>query len=188
MNHKSFQEMRIEIILRNKNGINFILAASICWVIISLLWTSHIDSGMLVLYSFMATMPLLPLAWVLGKVFKTEWKIANNSLNDLGLWLNFAQLFYFPLLIVVLMKNHNDMPMALAIITGAHFFPYAWFYQTKSYAVMAGVISVGSAYIGYLNLGHTGGHWIGALVAVCLWILAFWIYRDYKKFKKIHSV
>lgn len=178
--------MRSEIILRNKNGINFILAASICWLIISFLWTSHINSGKLVLYTFMATMPLLPLAWLFGKVFKTDWKIENNPLNDLGLWFNFAQLFYFPLLIVVLMKNHYDMPMALAIITGAHFFPYAWFYQTKAYAVMAGVISIGSAYIGYQGYGH-GGHWIGALVAVSLWILAIWIYRDYNLFRKKHK-
>ena len=77
------------------------------------------------------------------------------------------------------------MPMALAIITGAHFFPYAWFYQTKAYAVMAGLISIGSAYIGYLEYDH-GGHLIGAWVAVCLWILAVWIYRDYIQFKKKH--
>lgn len=182
MTTKSFQEMRTEIILRNKNGINFILAASICWLGISFLWTSRLSSGELVLYSFMATMPLLPLAWLLGKVFKTEWKIANNPLNDLGLWLNFAQLFYFPLLFFVLMRDNYDMPMALAIITGAHFFPYAWFYQTKSYAVMAGVISVGSAYIGYQGNEHAG-HWIGAFVAVCLWILGIWLYADYKRFK-----
>ena len=43
------------------------------------------------------------------------------------------------------------MPMALAIITGAHFFPYAWFCQTKSFAVMAGVITIGAAYIGQLG-------------------------------------
>ena len=102
MSEKSYQEMRTEIVLRNKNGINFILAASVCWVIIAFLWISHMDSGKLVLYSFIATMPMLPLAYLLGKVFKTSWKIEQNPLNDLGLWLNIAQLFYFPLLIVVL--------------------------------------------------------------------------------------
>ena len=154
MSEKSYQEMRTEIVLRNKNGINFILAASVCWIIIAFLWMGHMDSGTLVLYSFMATMPMLPLAYLLGKVFKTSWKIEQNPLNDLGLWLNIAQLFYFPLLIVVLIKDNYDMPMALAIITGAHFFPYAWFYQTKSFAVMAGVITIGAAYIGQLGYSH----------------------------------
>ncbi len=186
MTSKSYQEMRTEIVLRNKNGINFILSASVCWIIIAFIWMGHADSGKLVLYSFMATMPMLPLAFLLGKVFNTSWKIENNPLNDLGLWLNIAQLFYFPLLIVVLMKNNYDMPMALAIITGAHFFPYAWFYQTKSFAVMAGVISIGAAYIGYLDYSH-GGHFIGAWVAICLWILAAWLYWDYTKFKKLNS-
>ncbi len=175
--------MRTEIILRNKNGINFIVAASICWVIISFLWTSDMNSGKLVFYSFMATMPMLPLAYLFGKLFKTSWKIENNPLNSLGLWLNFAQLFYFPLLFVVLMKNHNDMVMALAIITGAHFFPYTWLYNTKAYAVIAGIITIGAAYIGYQNYPF-GSHLIGAFVAVCLFILAFWIYADYKRLAK----
>ena len=77
--------------------------------------------------------------------------------------------------------------MALAIITGAHFFPYAWFYQTKSFAVMAGVITIGAAYIGQLEYRHVG-HFIGAWVAICLWILAGWLYRDYSRFKKRHSL
>ena len=183
MTNKSYQEMRTEIVLSNKNGINFILAASICWITIAFIWMGHADSGKLVLYSFIATMPMLPLAYLFGKIFKTSWKIEDNALNDLGLWLNLAQLFYFPLLIVVLMKNNYDMPMALAIITGAHFFPYAWFYQTKSFAIMAGVISIGAAYIGYLDYSH-GGHFIGAWVTICLWILAAWLYWDYTKFKK----
>ena len=72
------------------------------------------------------------------------------------------------------MKNNYDMPMALAIITGFLIsFPYAWFYQTKSFAIMAGVISIGFAYIGYLDYSH-GGHFIGAWVTICLWILAAW--------------
>lgn len=175
--------MRTEIVLMNKNGVNFILAASFCWLIITLLWRSSLAEGKLVLYSFMATMPMLPLAFALGKIFKTSWKIANNPLNDLGLWLNMTQLFYFPLLFVVISKDSNDMPMALAIITGAHFFPYAWFYQTKAYAVMAGLISVGAALIPQLNLGNEGSL-TSAWVVVCLWILAVWIYKDYLGFEK----
>lgn len=72
MTNRSYEEMRSEIILLNKNGINFILAASICWVIISLIWMSHMNSGKLVLYSFLATMPMLPLVFVFGKIFKTS--------------------------------------------------------------------------------------------------------------------
>lgn len=39
--------------------------------------------------------------------------------------------------------------MTYAIITGAHFFPYAWFYNVRAYAVMAGVIAMGSMLIGW---------------------------------------
>jgi len=40
--------------------------------------------------------------------------------------------------------------MAYAIITGAHLFPYAWFYEEKGYAVTAVIISVGAMVIAFV--------------------------------------
>lgn len=126
---------------------------------------------------------MLPLAYALGKLFNTSWKIENNRLNDLGLWLNMAQLFYFPLLFVVISKDPKDLPMALGIITGAHFFPYAWFYQTKAYAVIAGLIAIGAALIPEFDL-EKGQALISAWIVLCLWFLAIWIYKDYLRFSQ----
>ena len=92
---------------------------------------------------------MLPLAWLFSRVMKTTWTIATNPLQPLGLWLNFAQLFYFPILVFVYAKQPQHFIMTYAIITGAHFFPYAWFYNVRAYAVMAGVIAVGSMLIGW---------------------------------------
>jgi hypothetical protein len=40
--------------------------------------------------------------------------------------------------------------MVYAIITGGHFFPFAWFYKTNLYAVFAGIISIGAMTLGLI--------------------------------------
>ena len=78
---------------------------------------------------------MLPFAFLLSKFLDTY---GCNPLQPLGLWLNFAQLFYFPFLVFILIKNPTYFVMVYVIITGAHFFPYAWFYNEKAFAIMAG--------------------------------------------------
>ena len=46
----------------------------------------------------------MPLARLLSKPLRTIWTLPHNPLQPLGLWLNFAQLFYFPLLVFVYMR------------------------------------------------------------------------------------
>ncbi|WP_247235571.1 DUF7010 family protein [Telluribacter sp. SYSU D00476] len=178
---KSFEQQREEIILLNKNGVNFLVAASICWLIITVIWYLPYSTVSRAYFTFYASMPMLPLAFLFSKVFGTSWKIPDNPLNDLGLWLNLAQLFYFPFIFIMLGQNPLYMPMALAIITGAHFFPYAWFYQSKGFAVMAGVIAIGTTLIGTSTRLDTPPLWTGLFMVVSLWVLALWVYRDYKK-------
>ncbi|MCE7992259.1 MAG: hypothetical protein HEP71_09775 [Roseivirga sp.] len=179
-NELSFPQLRHQVITENKNGINFIIAASICWLLISTNWLMPYSMQNKALYTFFCTAPMMPLAFLLSKTFKTSWKIPNNPLNELGLWLNFAQLFYFPFVFIFFAQYPEQFVMAFAIIRGAHFFPYAWFYNTKSYAVMAGVISLGSALIGTM-VKENPSAMVAGFITLCLWVLSFWIFADYKK-------
>ncbi len=122
---------------------------------------------------------MLPFAFMLSKVFKTEWKLRNNPLQPLGMWLNLAQLFYFPFLIFTMIKFPDYFVMVYAIITGAHFFPYAWFYQEKAYAVFAGVISIGSLFAGlYFPIENI--YVIPLFTAASLVVLGTLIFASYK--------
>lgn len=72
------------------------------------------------------------------------------------------------------------MIIFFAVITGAHFFPYGWFYQALGYYVMAPVISLSMMVMGWavspLQL------WIiPMLMPLFLVILIFWLWIDYKK-------
>ena len=95
MTNKDIDKLRIELSVKAKNGIDFTLGASIIWFIVAYIWTLKFNSYDKSIFVFIVGAPLLPLAFVLSKIFKTNWKLADNPLQPLGLWLNFAQLIYF---------------------------------------------------------------------------------------------
>ena len=185
MNQNSFDQLRLELSVKAKNGINFIMAATICWGIIAFVWMNPGIPTQQALFTFFAVGPMMPLAWAFSKLLKTAWTVENNPLNPLGLWLNFAQLFYFPFIFIAFNRNPEQMPMALAIITGAHLFPYAWFYKTKAYAIMAGVISVGAAIIG-CNSGNSG-FYVAAFMVVGLVTLVGFLWISLKNNDRIYK-
>jgi Na+/H+ antiporter NhaD/arsenite permease-like protein len=76
--------------------------------------------------------------------------------------------------------------MAYAIITGAHLFPYAWFYDEIGYAIAAILISVGALVIS-LSVEPGKIYFIPIYTAVILLLLGIWIYVNYMKLRKKHE-
>ncbi|QKX07418.1 hypothetical protein HN014_21705 [Aquimarina sp. TRL1] len=150
MTQNNFGVIKSTIQQQAKKGIDFITAGTIVWIGISFIWMLDYTPYNKSVITFIFGTVMLPLAFGLSKVFKTNWKIKDNPLQPLGLWLNFAQLFYFPLLVFVLLKQPDYFIMAYAIITGAHFFPYAWFYDEIGYLIAAGIIAIGALLIALL--------------------------------------
>jgi hypothetical protein len=154
-----FAALRLELSVKAKNGLDFIVAASLVWAGIAGVWLLPGSPTHKSFITFFVGALTLPLAWGLSKLFRTIWTLPHNPLQPLGLWLNFAQLFYFPFLIFIFSAHPAYFIMTYGIITGAHFFPYAWFYKAPPYAAMAGVISVGSLVIG-LRTATTAAYWV----------------------------
>ena len=177
---ESFDKFKIELSLKARNGIDFTLSATIIWGLVAYIWTLPISSYNKSVLVFMVSSLLLPTALGLSKILKTQWKIEENPLQPLELWLNFAQLFYFPFLIFTLVKMPDYFIMTYAIITGAHLFPYAWLYKTKWYAIFAGVIAVG-AFILALMLPKTQMYYIALITSLLLLVLSIGLYFDARK-------
>ena len=183
----SFEKLKLEIQLQAKNGIDFIFAAAITWFGVFLIWKfTHSASYDKSVLTFIWGAILIPLALVFSKILKTNWKIKENPLQPLGLWLNFAQLIYFPFLIFILIKYPDYFIMTYAIITGAHLFPYAWFYDEIGYAVAAVIISVGSMLIAlFVTVNHI--YYIPVFTSLALLLLGVWILIRFQKLKKKHA-
>ncbi|WP_238719004.1 DUF7010 family protein [Pelagihabitans pacificus] len=182
MEQKRLKKLKTEIQLQAKNGIDFILAAGILWLAISYIWTLEYTSYNTSIFTFMFGAVLLPLAFGLSKILGTNWKVKDNPLQPLGLWLNFAQLVYFPFLIFTLIKYPDYFIMAYAIITGAHLFPYAWFYDELGYAACAIIISIGTLLI-TLNIEVELIWTVPLFTSIILFLLAGWILIGIKKRK-----
>ena len=178
------KDLKLEIKLKAKNGIDFIFGAAITWFGIFLIWkyTTNIPYEKSI-FTFIFGSILIPFALGFSKIFKTNWKIKDNPLQPLGLWLNFAQLIYFPFLIFIMIKYPDYFIMAYAIITGAHLFPYAWFYDEIAYAIIAILISLGSLLIA-LSINVTEIYYIPLMTSAILLILGFWLVLGLKKLKK----
>ncbi|MCC3155548.1 DUF7010 family protein [Hymenobacter sp. BT770] len=182
----SLDQLRLELSVKAKNGLDFILAGVLVWAAIAGVWLLPNPPSRNGFITFFAGSLTLPLARLLAKPLRTTWTLPHNPLQPLGLWLNVAQLFYFPLLVFVYMRFPQHFIMTYGIITGAHFFPYAWFFRAPAYAVMAGVISAGCLGLGLrLSPGHL--YLIPAFVAACLAVLAVLLGRSYRQNQRAYQ-
>jgi hypothetical protein len=180
MTNESLTKLRIDLSVKSKNGIDFTLSAGIVWIIISWIWTLKFKSYDKSVFTFIIGALMMPMAFFLSKLFKTTWTNKDNPLQPLGLWLNFSQLFYFPFLIFSLIKFPDYFVMVYVIITGAHFFPYSWFYKTNLYAVFAGIISIGAMTLG-LILPLEKIYFIPAFMSLSLITLTILLFFDSTK-------
>lgn len=172
-------KIRRELSVQGKNGIGFLISATVIWAIIAIIFSQRIEIDQKNVYMLFSTGLMFPLSVGISTFIRADWKLKNNPLGKLGLYLNLAQLIYFPILFWGMIKSPEDAIIFFAIITGAHFFPYGWFYHTKAFYVMASVISVSIMFLGlYLNGNHLW--FIPFSMTILLIILIFWLYLDYK--------
>jgi hypothetical protein len=180
MDQASFDRLRLELSVNAKNGVDFIASATVVWLIVAYVWTLPYSAYDRSILTFIVGSITIPLAFALSKVFRTRWKTPGNPLEPLGLWLNFAQLFYFPMLVFILLTEPRHFVMTYVLITGAHFFPYAWYYKSTAFAIMAGVISVGAMVLG-LTLQQDQIYLLPLAMAGALAILALLLMSAWKR-------
>ena len=180
MKVNNINELRNQLSVRSKNGLPFLLAATFIWLIILIIFSTPLDIIRKNLFTFYTTGLMFPMSIFISKIIKADWNTNDNPLGKLGLYLNLAQLMYFPILFWAFSKNPEYMIIFFSVITGAHFFPYGWFYNTKAYFIIAPIISITVMLLGWkiirINLWQ-----IPLVMIFLLIILSSWLYLDYKK-------
>ena len=171
---------RNELSVIGKNGIGFLLSAVFIWSIITVIFAQSIEIYQKNIYMLFSTGLMFPLSVGISQFIKADWKLKNNQIGNLGLYLNLAQIIYFPILFWGIINSPNDAIMLFAIITGAHFFPYGWFYNAKPYYIMAPIMSFFIMFLGlYLNGENL---WlISFSMVILLLVIILWLYLDYKR-------
>lgn len=133
----NLNETRNELSVAGKNGIGFILSGSVIWIIITIIFSLPMGIYEKNIFMLFATGIMFPLSLLISTIIKADWKFSGNPLASLGIYLNLSQVIYFPILIWAIAKSPENAVMFFAIIVGAHFFPFGWFYISKPYYIMS---------------------------------------------------
>ena len=89
------------------------------------------------LFTFYATAPLMPLAFLISRLIKVDFRNKENPLTSLGVLLSVGQIPYLLIAMWVFSAVPEKMLMIMAMVFGAHLLPYSWLYKSKSYMVFA---------------------------------------------------
>lgn len=179
MTEQELDVIKDNLSVRGKNGIGFLIAALIIWSTITIIFLIPLELQQKNIFMLLTTGFMFPLSLLFSKLIKAEWKFEGSPLASLGLYLNFAQIIYFPIVFWAIVHSPEQAIMFFSIITGAHFFPYAWFYNAKAYLFMSIIISITMMVVGW-SISPESLWYIPVTMVLLLAVLIFFLYRNYK--------
>ena len=133
-----------------KRGLHFIVASVIIWAMVAVVHFTKLPIETKNLLTFCCTCPLMPLAWLLSKPLGITFSDKENPLSPLGIVMSVAQIPYLLIVMWVYAAVPDKMVMTLAMVFGAHLLPFGWLYNSKTYYIMSGVITIGALIIGLM--------------------------------------
>lgn len=173
-------DLQMNLSLRSKNGLAFLLSGIVVWIIITIIYVLPIELKFQNIFMLSVTALLFPLAVFISKIINADWKSKDNPLGTLGLYLNLAQVMYFPLIFWALFNSPEEMVSFFAIIAGAHFFPFGWLYRANAYYLLAPIMSVLIFVISAFVHTHFLWH-IPLTMVLLLTTLVVLLHFDYKR-------
>lgn len=130
-------ELKKDCARKQKKGLPFIMASVLIWTAILCVHLTKLDPLAKNLLTFCCTGPLLPLAYGISKLIGVDFQGKDNPLTKLGMIFTLNQILYLLIAMWVYAAMPEKMLMVFSMIFGAHFLPYGWLYDSKSYYVMA---------------------------------------------------
>lgn len=146
----NLEQLRIDCAIKQKKGLHFILASVLIWCAVFIVQLLTLPALTKNLFTFCLTAPLVPLAYFISKMIGVDFTNKSNPLNQLGVLFSINQMLYLLIAMWVYPTIPDKMLMVLAMIFGAHLFPYGWLYKSKSYFAFSIIIPFTMLIIGNL--------------------------------------
>lgn len=144
----NLDELRIDIIKKQKKGLPFICASVIIWLLILIVVSLKMSVQRQNILVFCCSCVLMPSAWLIGKILRVDIFAKSNELGKLGFLFTLNQFLYILIVMWVFSAAPEKMVMVYAMVFGAHLLPYSWLYKSISYRVFAIVIPIISLILG----------------------------------------
>ena len=128
------EELRNDCAVKQKKGLHFILASILIWLLMLMIHVTPWPILTKNLFTFYATAPLMPLAFLISRLIKVDFKTKKTS-RALGCS-SAGQILPVDCHVGV-SAVPEKMLMIMAMVFGAHLLPYSWLYKSKSYMVFA---------------------------------------------------
>ncbi|MGF3214802.1 DUF7010 family protein [Facklamia sp. P12945] len=150
----NLDELRNDILIKQKKGLPFIISSVVIWLLITLVATFNIHYDAKNILVFCCSTLLLPLSWLIGKKMGIDIFSKQNELGKLGFLFTMNQMLYLLIVMWVFNAVPDKMIMVYAMVFGAHLLPYSWLYKSKAYGLFSVIIPILSLVLGNLFAGY----------------------------------
>ena len=110
------EELRNDCAVKQKKGLHFILASVVIWLLVLMIHSTSLPILTKNLFTFCATAPLMPLAFLISKLIKVDFQNKDNPLTNLGVLLSAGQILYLLIAMWIYPTVPEKMLMVIAII------------------------------------------------------------------------
>lgn len=141
-NKNDLETLRNDISIKQKKGLPFIGASIVLWLLILIVIMFDLPQDKENLFVFFCSSPLMPIAWMLGKILKVDIFDKSNPLMNVGFLFTCNQFLYLLIVMWVFRAVPDKMVMVYAMVFGAHLLPYSWLYKSLSYRIFAIAIPI----------------------------------------------
>ena len=144
----TLDELRDDLIIKQKKGLPFILASVMIWLLITIVAALDMPIETKNILVFCCSTPMLPIAWIIGKKIGVDLFDKKNALGELAFLFTMNQMLYLLIVMWVFAAAPEKMIMVYAMVFGAHLLPYSWVYKSNSYRIFSITIPILSLVLG----------------------------------------
>jgi len=144
----TLETLKDDLIAGARNGYPVFIAGALYWLAMGALGLA-IEGQTLALCYLFGVGGIFPLGILFGKLLKAD-LISKNPLGALSGIVGGIQAFFLPLWIVIYIEHYELLPMAIGLLAGSHFLPYAWIYRSRTYLFLTLAMAAASFFLGYV--------------------------------------
>lgn len=169
----NLDDLRNDIAVKQKKGLPFICASVVIWCLILIVVILDLPQQQENMLVFCCSCPLMPIAWLIGKILKTDIFDKSNPLGNVGFLFTCNQFLYLLIVMWVFSAVPDKMVMVYAMVFGAHLLPYSWLYMSISYRVFSIIIPIVSLVIGCMFSAFLVA--VTLLIAEIIFVIALFV-------------